>query len=113
MFSSFQQQCNYVETKTESYKSIEEFNVFMSHNQPTCDLSIECRNVGIMLQEVLISKEDKLENHWQIKIRSSMYAMTTLPVKSCNKALKYASHSIHFLENTCRRILNGANFRIQ
>ncbi len=112
IFSWFQQQCNYVETKTECYKSIEEFKNFMNHRKIICDISIECRNSFIMLQGVLKSKEDKIGHYWQMKIRNCMDAMTTSPVESCNKALKYGLHSIHSnmnLETTCGRVLNGAD----
>ncbi len=45
-----------------------------------------------------------------------MDAMTTSPVDSCKKALKYGSNSIYqkmTLDTTCKRVLNGADSRIQ
>ncbi len=71
----------------------------MKHTRTVQDLRKECRNACIILQEVLKSKEDKLGNHWRIKIRNCLDAMTTLPVESCNKALKYGSHSINLNMN--------------
>ncbi len=111
-----QQQCNYIETKTKYYKSIEEFEIFMNHKQTFLDISIECRNACIMIQEVLKSKENKLGNHWQMKMSNCTDAMTTSPVEPCNNAIKYGSHSIHSnmnLDTNCGRVLTGANSRIQ
>ncbi len=75
-----QQQYNCVETKTEYYESIDEFKIFKNHKRTIHDLSTDCRNACNMLQEVLKAKEDKLGNHWQIKIRNCMDAMTTSPL---------------------------------
>ncbi len=50
-----------------------------------------------------------------MKIKNYMDAITASAVESCNKALKYGSHSIHSRMNlgtTCRRVLIGANCRI-
>ncbi len=51
-----------------------------------------------------------------MKIRNCMDTMTTSPVESCNKALKYGLHSIYSnmnLNTTCQRVLNRADSRIQ
>ncbi len=88
----------------------------MNHKKTIHDLTVECRNTCIMLQEILKSKEDKLGNHWRMNIKNCMDAMITPPLESCNKALKYGLHLIHSnmnLDTTCGRVLNGADSRIQ
>ncbi len=105
-----------METKTEYYKSIKEFKVFMNQKKNIHDISFECRNTCVMLKEILKSKRDNLGNHWRMKIKNCMDAMTTSPLESSNKALKYGLYLIHStmnVDSTCRRVLNGANSRIQ
>ncbi len=80
IFIWLQQQLNFVETKSEYYKSIEEFKIFMNCKRTIHDLSTECRHACIMLQEVLKSKEHKFGNHWRMKIRNCMDVVNTSPV---------------------------------
>ncbi len=69
-----------------------------------------------MLQDLLKSKKGKLGNHWRMKIWNCINALTTLPVESCNNALKYVTCSINSnvnLDTTCGRILNREDSRMK